>query len=189
MLTLDWFWFWQKPTVDFVTPLSLEQCQSRLTRALHFKRRLFEIQTPNPAIGKVHGTKFYVANIPNWWHRDDFRPRLYGRLSPTEQGTRVQAAFRPPAFTVLLFLLVEGVFLGLGVRDAFLTPEPLSALLSALMNSLGVLALGLIFTWVSAGINQAQQEFLSHYLHQTLQSKPSQLTFSKTKKGKRKTTT
>jgi hypothetical protein len=167
MLTLDWFWFWQKPNVDFVTPFSIEECQSRLANALYFRRRLFGVQTKNPVIGEIESNQFYLTKAPSWF-KDDFRPFLYGNLITTEKGTRIRASFRIQPGITLFGIVGIGLFFILSLGDALKTQDVLWSLLTLAIFWIIMLSLWGVFIWLGSWSKKSNREFLANYLRQTL---------------------
>jgi hypothetical protein len=160
MLTLDWFWFWQKPEIDFVTPLSVDECRSRL-------KRTFEAVSEKSFVGEVQGDKFYLAKkTPGV--RDDFRPCLYGTLVLTPHGTRIQAAFRLHAVITLIIVLWLLFFLCASFGNALLGKEPLSALMTLTFFWIIVLGVFTLFGWLGSWSNKSNREILADYLHKIL---------------------
>lgn len=167
MLTLDWFWFWQKPDIDFTTPLLLGECRDRLTSTLKYRRGLFSIQSEHPVIGEVEGNRFYLTKSPTWF-RDDFRPFLYGNLIASGQNTRVQAFFRLHAIMTLTIFAGVSLLLGLSVGNAFLVAEPLWPLITLSIFWIMALAILITFIWFGSWSRKSSHADLADYLHKTL---------------------
>jgi len=91
LLDFKWFGIWRKPDIEFITPLSIEECQTRLKRALHYEQGIFGPKSKKPVIGEVHTTYFRMYKVHGFF-RDSW-PFLYGRLNAIPQGTSIRASF------------------------------------------------------------------------------------------------
>ena len=173
MAGFERLWSWRKPDVEFATTLSVEECQERLTKALHYKRGLLGFQTDNPAIGRVRGNDFYLSKTPSFWYRNDFRPFLYGKLIATPQGAYVQASFRPHTAIILIYSIGSVAFAILYCNDAgknLAAQTPWWWILSFPILAFGVIALPAWLFWQSS---RSDKTFLAAYLQQALLTLPS----------------
>jgi hypothetical protein len=110
LLRFHWLARWWQPDIEFITPLSIEECQNRLAKALSFERRFWGPVSKNPVIGWVRSGHFRMYKPA--WFRTEFSPFLSGDLIAVPQGTAVRAAFwGDRIITIIMWIL----FLGWGL--------------------------------------------------------------------------
>ena len=170
MLTLDWFWFWQKPEIDFVTPMSLDECQSQFSRAFSSSRSIFETLPGKTVIGEIEDHKFYLTKKSPWWFRDDFKPYLYGSLVSTPFGTRVRASFRlHPVITLVLIFGISTLFI-LSAGDILSAQKSFWSLTIFAFFWIIFLASFILIGWFGSWSNKSNRDMLVDYLRKTLLS-------------------
>jgi hypothetical protein len=164
--------------LKFHTPLSPEQCRSRLEASVDIQKLAFTrsgYAGTRDIIAKFSSSSFRLQKRRN--HRNSFAPFFYGRFIPMDNGTRVEGEFRMHPFTRGFMVFWFG-FLFLFTTLAFVFPANthpghehdrfMLLFMPALMAAFGV-ALVRGGNWLA----RKEQTAIVEFLRKTLEAKDS----------------
>lgn len=162
---------WRKPDIEFFTRLSKKECIATLSQAL--ERYSPFHHTDQPISGSLVGLHFYLYKVPLYTKGWPFL-MLFGKLSPTPQGTYVRAWHRFHAFGIwplVLFVSVLPIIgtqlLGRGILSSRLGFDPI-VILCAIVPLFAIVFLALSI-WVSSRVGSKTNADLAKFLEYALE--------------------
>jgi len=165
LLDFKWFGVWRKPDIEFITPLSIEECQTRLKRALQYERGIFGPKSKKPVIGETYSTHFRIYKTSRFC-RTDFWPFLYGRLNAVPQGTSVQVSFVGNRIYIAISWIL---YVGLGLcGTASKVIGGQASLMGALLFLAAFWGCMALFIGVTSRMAKSHRDYTLNYLRRIL---------------------
>lgn len=155
----------RNPDIEFVTPFSIEECKSRLTKELNLKPAILGMRPSNPIIEWIKDNRFLISRNQSFPLLDNYHPLLEGHLTATNNGTLISASFwinNGLVFAILFLGFV--IFFGMTAYQVVFYSAELGLLL------LPIIFCGLfgLVVWLVSRFNNSKREILVNYLQNIL---------------------
>ena len=155
----------KKPDVEFITPFSIDECKSRLTKELNLKPAILGLDSSNPVIERISDDHFLISRKQSFPFRDNYHPLLEGRLTTKNDGTLISASFwvnNGSIFAVLIFGFI--LFFGMAIYQVVFNSAELGLLFIPIVF-FGLFGLVVLFMSRS---NKSKRKLLANYLQRIL---------------------
>ena len=155
----------RNPDIEFITPFSIDECKSRLTKELNLKPAILGLHPSSPVIERISDNRFLISRNQSLPFRDNYHSLLEGRLTAKTDGTLISASFlvnNGSIFSILILGFV--VFFGTVVYQVVFNSAESGLLL------IPVIFCGLfgLIVWFMSRFNKSKRKILANYLQRIL---------------------
>ena len=167
MLGLGFLLRSHNPDLEFITPITIDECKSRLMKELNLKSITLGLHPSHPVIEQISDNRFLISRNQSFPLRDNYHPLLEGCLTATKDGTLVSGSFWINNGSILAALaLGSSVFFGMAVYQVVFQGAEFGLLLVPIIFC-GLFGL---VVWFISRSDKSKKEVLANYLHSILDS-------------------